>query len=130
MTRQEINKRVNGVVAQTLGLDEDETITATSHLIKDLGAESIDFLDLTFRLEREFGIKIPRNELFPESVFRESPEFIKNGKITDEGVTKLKEALPYADAFENVEIERTVDSVKELFTVGLIYNYIDWKLKL
>lgn len=130
MTQQEICSRVNGVVVQTLGLDDDEPITAALHLIKDLGAESIDFLDLTFRLEREFGIKISRDELFPETVFRENPEYIKEGKITDEGVKRLKEALPYVFNFENVEKKRTVDSVKELFTVGLIYNYIDWKLKL
>lgn len=129
MTQQEINKKVNSVVAQALGLEDDE-IKATSHLINDLGAESIDFLDITFRLEREFGIKIPREELFPETVFRENPEYIQSGKITDEGVKRLKEALPYASKFENVEEKRTVDSVKELFTVGLIHNYINWKLHL
>lgn len=129
MTQQEINQRVNAVVASALGLDDDE-ITATSHLINDLGAESIDFLDITFRLEREFGVKIPRDELFPETVFRENPEYIKDGTITDEGINKLREALPYANEFENVEEKRTVDSVKQLFTVGLIYNYIDWKLRL
>jgi len=129
MNQQEINQKVNSVVASALGLEDDE-ITATSHLINDLGAESIDFLDITFRLEREFGIKIPRDELFPETVFRENPEYIKDGKITDEGISKLKDALPYANEFENVEEKRTVDSVKQLFTVGLIYNYIDWKLHL
>ncbi len=130
MTQQEINVKVNGVVISALGLEDDEPITATSHLINDLGAESIDFLDMTFRLEREFGIKIPREELFPESIFRENPEYIENGKITDEGIKQLRDALPYANDFENVEDKRTVDSVKSLFTVGLIYNYIDWKLKL
>lgn len=129
MTQQEINKKVNSVIAQALGLEDDE-ITAISHLINDLGAESIDFLDITFRLEREFGVKINREELFPETVFRENPEYIKDGIITDEGVKRLRESLPYADDFENVEEKRTVDSVKQLFTVGLIYNYIDWKLNL
>jgi acyl carrier protein len=129
MTQQEINKRVNSVVASALGLEDDE-IKATSHLINDLGAESIDFLDITFRLEREFDIKIQREELFPETVFRENPEYIKDGTITNEGIKKLKEALPYANEFENVENKRTVDAVKQLFTVGLIYNYIDWKLRL
>lgn len=126
---QDICNRVNGVVAQALGLEDDE-VKPSSHLIHDLGAESIDFLDITFRLEREFGIKIPREELFPETVFRENPEYVQGGKITDEGIKRLKEALPYVDKFEDVEKERTVDAVKALFTVGLIHNYIDWKLKL
>lgn len=129
MNQQEINERVNSVIIQTLNVDDDE-VKESAHLIYDLGAESIDFLDMTFRLEREFGIKIPRDELFPESVFRENPEYIKDGKVTDEGVKRLKEALPYAQDFGIVEDKRTVDSVKELFTVGLIYNYVDWKLKL
>ena len=129
MTQQDVIKKVNDVVAAALGVEED-TITANSHLINDLGAESIDFLDITFRLEREFGIKIPRDELFPETIFRDNPDYVKDGTITDEGMSKIRESLPYADAFESVEEKRTVDSVKALFTVGLIYSYIDWKLRL
>jgi len=129
MNQQEINVKVNGVIAQALGLDDDE-VKETSHLINDLGAESIDFLDITFRLEREFNINIPRDELFPETVFRENPEYIQDGKITDVGMKQLREALPYTNEFENIEEKRTVDAVKELFTVSLIYNYIDWKLNL
>ena len=56
------------------------------------GAESIDFLDIVFRLEREFGIKIPRGELFPEAIFQGDPEFVQNGKVTDKGLAELRPA--------------------------------------
>ena len=67
-SRDEIFEKVKVTLVDALGLDEDE-VNATSRLKADLGAESIDFLDIVFRLEKNFGIKIPRNELFPESLF-------------------------------------------------------------
>ena len=88
--------RVARVVMESLNVDEDEVAPAAS-LQNDLGAESIDFLDIVFRLEREFGIKIPRGELFPESVFQGDPEFVNDGKVTDKGMAELRLRMPYAD---------------------------------
>jgi len=64
-TRDEIYEKVSATLVEALNVDEDE-VTPEATLQGDLGAESIDFLDIVFRLEREFGIKIPRGELFPE----------------------------------------------------------------
>ena len=63
-TQEAIYQKVSATLVEALNVDEDE-IQPTSTLQGDLGAESIDFLDIVFRLEREFGIKIPRGELFP-----------------------------------------------------------------
>ena len=63
-SQEEIFTKVSATLVEALNVDEDE-IKPTSTLQGDLGAESIDFLDIVFRLEREFGIKIPRGELFP-----------------------------------------------------------------
>ena len=79
--QDEIFQKVSATLVDALNVDEDE-IKPTSTLQGDLGAESIDFLDIVFRLEREFGIKIPRNELFPEAIFQGDPEFVQNGKVT------------------------------------------------
>ena len=68
----DIYGKVRRVLAESLGVDEDEIMPA-ARLQEELGAESIDFLDIVFRLEREFGIHIPRGELFPESVFGNDP---------------------------------------------------------
>ena len=83
--RKKFITKVSATLVEALNVDEEE-IKPTSTLQGDLGAESIDFLDIVFRLEREFGIKIPRGELFPESIFQGDPEFVQNGKVTDKGL--------------------------------------------
>src|SRR5271165_1707418 len=88
--------RVTKVLIESLNVDEDQVVPAAS-LQNDLGAESIDFLDIVFRLEREFGIKIPRGELFPESIFQADPDFVDKGKVTDKGMAELRLRMPYAD---------------------------------
>jgi acyl carrier protein len=79
------------------------------------------------RLEREFDIKIPRGELFPESVFQGDAEFVQERRVTDQGMGELRARMPYAD-LEAFEKDRRMSSVAELFTVGLIARYIAWKL--
>ena len=95
-SQDEIFQKVSATLVEALNVDEDE-IKPTSTLQGDLGAESIDFLDIVFRLEREFGIKIPRNELFPESIFQGDPDFVENGKVTPKGLDELRQKMPFAD---------------------------------
>src|SRR5829696_2189431 len=95
-TTDEIYTKVSATLVEALNVDEDE-IQPGSTLQGDLGAESIDFLDIVFRLEREFGIKIPRGELFPESIFQGDPEFVQDGKVTEKGLSELRTKMPYAD---------------------------------
>jgi acyl carrier protein len=77
---QTVYTKVAHVMTQVLNVDGEE-ITPYATLQGDLGAESVDFLDIVFRLEREFGIKIPHDELFPESVFQDSPLSVCDGKV-------------------------------------------------
>src|SRR5712692_4057477 len=95
-TQEEIYTKVSATLVEALNVDEEE-IKPTSTLQGDLGAESIDFLDIVFRLEREFAIKIPRGELFPESIFQGDPEFVNNGRVTDKGLAELRAKMPFAD---------------------------------
>src|SRR3954452_20758162 len=95
-TQEEIYTKVSATLVEALNVDEDE-IKPTATLQGDLGAESIDFLDIVFRLEREFGIKIPRNEVFPESIFQGDPEFVENGRVTPRGLDELRSKMPFAD---------------------------------
>jgi acyl carrier protein len=126
MTKDEIYKKVTGTLVEALNVDEDE-VQSTSTLQGDLGAESIDFLDIVFRLEREFGIKIPRGELFPESIFQGDPEFVQDGKITEKGLAELRTRMPYAD-LSTVENNPDFSHLGDLFTVELITRYIQTKL--
>jgi acyl carrier protein len=123
---KEIYGRVASVLARCLGVDEVE-ITPAATLQGDLGAESIDFLDIVFRLEREFGMKIPSGELFPDSVFGDNPEFVREGRVTDEGVGLLRSRMPYAD-LGGFDHDRRLGAVTDLFTVDLVARYVEWKL--
>src|ERR1700747_2389007 len=125
-SQEEIYTKVSATLVEALNVDEDE-IKPTSTLQGDLGAESIDFLDIVFRLEREFGIRIPRGELFPESIFQGDPELVQNGRGTEKGLEELRTRMPFADlaAFEK---SPEVSKLSDLFTVDLITRYIQGKL--
>jgi acyl carrier protein len=125
-TQEEIYAKVSETLVEALNVDEDE-VKPTSTLQGDLGAESIDFLDIVFRLEREFGIKIPRGELFPESIFQGDPEFVQNGRVTDKGLSELRARMPFAD-LSKFEQDPQVSHISDLFTVELITRYIEGKL--
>jgi len=125
-SQEEIYTKVSATLVEALNVDEDD-IKPTATLQGDLGAESIDFLDIVFRLEREFGIKIPRGELFPESIFQGDPEFVQDGKVTPKGLAELRARMPFADlsAFER---DPRVTGISDLFTVEMITRYIQGKL--
>ena len=126
MSRDEIFREIQEVLIDALGVDDDE-VTVEATLMGDLGAESIDFLDIVFRLEKAFGIKIPREELFPAESLMSNPEFVSNGKLTEKGLTELKEKMPHTNtaAFES---DPDINKLGDLFTVGAILNYVEGKL--
>ncbi len=125
MSRQDIFENVKETLVDALGVEDDE-VTEEATLTSDLGAESIDFLDIVFRLEKSFDIKIPRGELFPEDIFN-NPDYVDNGKMTEAGLTKLKAVMPHAD-FTEFEADPDVNKMSDLFTVRTIVNYIETKV--
>ncbi len=125
-TQEEIFHKVSATLVEALNVDEED-IKPTSTLQGDLGAESIDFLDIVFRLEREFGIKIPRGELFPESIFQGDPDFVQDGRVTPKGLEELRTKMPFAD-LSQFEKNPEVSNLSDLFTVQLITRYIQGKL--
>ncbi len=126
MNRDEIFQEIQEVLVDALGVDNDEVKTEAT-LMGDLGAESIDFLDIVFRLEKAFGIKIPREELFPAESLMNNPELVNNGKLTETGLAELRDKMPHTDltVFEN---DPDINKLGDLFTVGAIVNYVDTKL--
>ena len=130
MTRDEIFQTVRSIMEEALGVDEEE-VTPEASLTSDLEAESIDFLDIVFRLEKSFStperpFKIEQGELFPENLL-ENAEWVTDGKFTDAGMTMLKERMPHVDfsAFQN---DRNVEKVAELITVNSIVDFVERKL--
>jgi len=126
MQKDEIYQKVSNTLVEALNVDETE-VKPDSTLQGDLGAESIDFLDIVFRLEREFGIKIPRGELFPESIFQGDPEMVQNGKVTARGLEELRAKMPFAD-LSKFQSNPDISQMSDLFTVDLIARYVEGKL--
>ena len=130
VSRDEIIQNVKEILEEALGPDEDE-LTLEASLSGDLGAESIDFLDIVFRLEKTFStderpFKISQGELFPENLM-ENPEWVQDGKFTDAGMTMLRERMPHVD-FSEFDQDRNVDKVAANITVESLVTFIERKL--
>jgi len=125
MTHDEVFEKVQEVLVDALGVDDDE-VTSEATLVGDLGAESIDFLDIVFRLEKAFDIKIDQSELFPDKVLTD-PNYVQDGKITDTGMQELRKRLPHAD-LSKIEESRAVDDVSDAFTVEAVTKFIEAKV--
>jgi acyl carrier protein len=125
MTRDEIYAKIKDVLVDALAADEDD-VTLEARLTKDLGAESIDFLDIVFKLEQAFGIKINQGELFPEGVTQD-PKYVQSGKLTPEGVAAIKARLPHVD-FSTFEQDPQLTKVAEVFTVDTLVKFVEKKL--
>ncbi len=126
MERSEIFEKIQEILVDALAVDEDE-VTPQATLIGDLGAESIDILDISFKLEQEFGFKIAQGELFPEGVTQD-PEYVQNGKVTDKGLATLKERVPHFN-FTQLEADPSVENVSKIFTVDALVTFCDQKLQ-
>ena len=125
-SQEEIYTKVSATLVEALNVDEDD-IKPTSTLQGDLGAESIDFLDIVFRLEREFRLRIPRGELFPEPIPPDDPTYMRDGLVTDEYLSTLRSRMPYAD-LGKLDRDRRLSLIDDLLTVGLLMDYVRWQL--
>jgi acyl carrier protein len=126
VTKEEVYGKVRGALVEALGVDEEE-VTPGARLVGDLGAESIDFLDIVFRLEKAFDIKIPRGELFPEDILTNA-QFVQNGKVTAEGLKQLEARMPFAD-LSNFSANPVVQDFGNLLTVQDMCRYVETKVK-
>lgn len=124
LSRDEILEQVTEVMVDALGVDDDE-VTLQATLMGDLGAESIDFLDVVFRLEKAFDIKIAREELFPADALMNDPSLIDDKqKLTDKGMALLKEKMPHTD-LTDFSKNPDINKLGDLFTVGSIVNFVE-----
>jgi len=112
----DVNARVAEIIADALDRDTGE-VTLGARLIDDLGAESIDFLDIVFRLERAFKIKIPRGRIVEEARGELSvEEFERDGYLTAAGVARLRAYLSEVPA-ERFRANMKLSDIPRLFTV-------------
>jgi acyl carrier protein len=128
--RQQIEEGVSEVLQEALGVDAED-VKPEATLTGDLGAESIDFLDIQFRMEKRFStpekpFKIEQGELFPENMLQD-PAMVQNGKVTDAGMALLRQKLPHID-FTAFDKDRNVKSLSEVFTVKSLCDFLERKL--
>ncbi len=121
----QIFEKVSETLAGALGIDKGE-IRPESSLVRDLGAESIDFIDIIFRLEKAFDIKIPSGDLFPANILNDD-RFVQEGRVTPAGLAELKAKIPYldVDAFAK---DPQVQKMSDFFTVNMVMLYLQDRL--
>jgi acyl carrier protein len=124
-SKEEVFEKVRDALVDALGVD-DEEVTPDATLVGDLGADSIDFLDIVFRLEKSFDIKIPRGELFPEDILTNT-DYVADGKINPEGLVELKKRMPFAD-LSKFEENPLVQEFATSLTVQDMCNYVESKV--
>ncbi len=125
LSQDEIYEKVQESLEDALGVEPDE-VNRGATLVGDLGAESIDFLDIVFKLEKAFDITIPREELSPEDILTNS-QYVQDGVVTEEGLTELKRRMPWAD-LSQFEKSPKVQDFGNLLTVGDLCNYVGTKI--
>jgi acyl carrier protein len=118
----EIEARVVTIVADALDQPADK-VTLDSSLVDDLGAESIDFLDIVFRLESAFGLKIPEEEIWAGSF---------SGLDDDPGaiearLSELKARRP-GFRWDRIPSRPSRSDLPRLITVGTVVEYLDGRL--
>ncbi|MCO6457120.1 MAG: acyl carrier protein [Pirellulaceae bacterium] len=124
-SQEEVFEKVRTALVDALGVDEEE-VTPEATMVGDLGAESIDFLDIVFRLEKAFGIEIPRAELFPEDILTNA-EYVHDGKVTEAGIGELKKRMAFAD-LSKFEADPVVQNFGNLLTVSDLCRYVESKV--
>lgn len=124
-TKEEVFEKVQEALMDALGVDDDE-VTPEATMVGDLGAESIDFLDIVFRLEKAFEIEIPRSELFPEDILTNA-EYVQDGKVTADGVAELEKRMPFAD-LTKFKANPVVQDFGNLLTVNDLCRYVETKV--
>jgi acyl carrier protein len=125
MTRDEIFEKVQETLVDALSVELDE-VTEDATLTGDLGAESIDFLDIVFRLEKTFNIKIPQDELIPQNILS-NQDYVEDRKLNARGMAALREAMPHAD-LDEFERDPDIEKISDVFTVGTIVRFVEAKL--
>lgn len=127
LSREDITERVAQALVQALGASRAD-ITPDTSLAGDLEAESIDFLDIVFRLEKEFGIEIARGELFPQEILRDA-NLVSNGRLTAAGVAELQKQFSFTDVSALQPGASVDDLMNDLLTVRLVIDYVESKLR-
>ena len=124
MNEQDISLTVRNCVAESLAISI-ESVTPGSRLIDDLGADSLDFLDMIFSLEKEFGVRLrdPKLDLLVRADFSQT-QITQNGHLSSDSIRELSEWLPELKDAKNI----TLRDVYSYITVQTLIRLVQEKL--
>jgi acyl carrier protein len=127
MTEQDVFDKLLPLVREVTGAREDQ-IRMESNLMEDLGAESLDLLDLSFLIEEAFGVTIPADE-FEKQATKRMPGLVyeRDGALTEEAVVELRAALPEVPP-ERIQPGMLKLYVPQVLTVAVFVHLIQRKL--
>jgi acyl carrier protein len=127
MRKEEVYDFVKKALIEALAVDEEE-IKPNSTLIGDLGAESIDILDIVFQLEKMLGIKIDRGELVPDDIANDKEgKYVQDNKLTELGIAEIKKRMPFA-SIEELEKNPMVANIITILTVQDLCYIVESKV--
>lgn len=123
MTEEEVFEKVRDAFVEALGVEEDE-VEPEARIFDDLGAESLDLLEIVFLLERGFDIKIPRGGVKEATQAGIDPsEYEVDGVLTELALEKLREHMPEVDPDE-ITPGLTSNDIPRLFRVQTFVNIV------
>ena len=124
-TKEEVFTGVRDTLVEALAVDEEE-VTMNATLVDDLGAESIDLLDISFQLEKKFSIKIDRSELIPEDLLSDE-RYVVDSKLTPNGLEELKKRMPGKD-LGSFASNPMVQNISKILTVQDMCTLVESKV--
>jgi acyl carrier protein len=126
-SKEDVFAGVRDALIEALAVEEDE-VTPEATLVGDLGAESIDLLDIVSRLEKTFSIKIDRGELVPDDIVNDTQgKYVVDGKLTAQGLSEIKKRMPYTD-LSSFEANPMIQNFPTILTVKDMCYLVEQKL--
>jgi len=126
-SKEDVFAGVQEQLVEALAVDDDQ-VTPDATLMGDLGAESIDLLDIVYRLEKHFSIKIDRGELVPDDIVNDTQGiYVVDGKLTAKGLEEIKKRIPFAD-LASLEKNPVIQNLATVLTVKDMCHLVEQKL--
>ena len=126
-SKEEVFAGTKEQLIEALAVDDDQ-VTPEATLMGDLGAESIDLLDIVYRLEKHFSIKIDRGELVPDDIVNDTQgKYVVDGKLTALGLEEIKQRIPFAD-LSSLEKNPVIQNLATILTVKDMCHLVEQKL--
>jgi acyl carrier protein len=122
VTETELQEGVRSILADVLSVEPEEVIPS-ARFFADLGGESIDLLDASFRCEKRFGIKVQFDKMFSPGDIQSDEQ----GRLSPESAAEVSRRFPSLD-LQQVRIGKGFEGIQQFLTVGVITDFVRERL--